>query len=452
MKRAQARSRPQLRRKAPPVRTIVLTVVLLLSIAPRALGDTAMFRGDAQHSGVYERALSNFERVKWKFHTGGPVSSSPAVADGMVYVGSADGNLYALDRSTGALRWKFATKSRVVSSPAVANGMVFFGSYDGTFYAVDGRSGALKWKFSTGGERRFEGTHLHGSQPIAETMPDVFDVYLSSPTIWHGSVYFGSGDGNVYALDGSSGAMKWSFKTGNVVHASPAIADGTLFVGSWDSYFYALDASTGKEKWRFKTGDDPKIHNQVGIQSSAAVSNGIVYFGCRDSHLYALDAKTGRKRWSFGTGASWVISSPAVRGATVYFATSDSGLVYEITAAAGAVISRIDFHGWPMFSSPAIAGDMLYIGSWSGKLFAIDLRSRRLAWAFQTDAARANGSALTLANGSPNYAAAYRSDFYDDLVVGYVRMMTLGAILSSPVVDDHVVYFGSQDGNVYAIS
>ena len=98
-------------------------------------------------------------------------------------------------------------------------------------------------------------------------MPDPFDVYLSSPVVWNGTVYFGSGDGNVYALNALSGAMQWKFQTGDVVHASPAISAGRLYIGSWDSYFYALDATTGKQLWRFKTGEDPKIHNQVGIHS-----------------------------------------------------------------------------------------------------------------------------------------------------------------------------------------
>jgi len=115
--------------------------------------------------------------------------------------------------------------------------------------------------------------------------------------LWNGGVFFGSGDGNIYALNAASGVLTWKFKTGDVVHASPAIAGGRLFVGSWDSYFYALDAVTGKEKWRFKTGEDPVIHNQVGIQSSAAVVDGVVYFGCRDSNFYALDAATGEKKW-----------------------------------------------------------------------------------------------------------------------------------------------------------
>jgi outer membrane protein assembly factor BamB len=66
-------------------------------------------------------------------------------------------------------------------------------------------------------------------------MPDPFDFYLSSPVVANGAVYFGSGDTNIYALDAASGALKWKFKTGDVVHASPAISDGILFVGRWDS-------------------------------------------------------------------------------------------------------------------------------------------------------------------------------------------------------------------------
>jgi outer membrane protein assembly factor BamB len=267
-----------------------------------------MFRGGPQHSGVYDSSgRAKLSGVKWKFKTGGMVFSSPAVASGVVYVGSTDGNLYAIDLLSGTERWKFATKSRITSSPAVAQGLVYFVAYDGYLYAVNTLDGQLKWKFQSGGERRYTGTHLHGSQPAAEAMPDPFDFYLSSPVVWNGSVLFGSGDGNIYSLNADYGAPNWKFKTGDVVHASPAVADGTLFVGSWDTYFYALDATTGREKWRFKTGDDPEIHNQIGIQSSASVVKGMVYFGCRDSNLYALDARTGQKIWSFSNHGSWVI-------------------------------------------------------------------------------------------------------------------------------------------------
>jgi len=414
--------------------------------------DVATFRGDLQHTGNYKAAgLPRAPQVKWKFHTNGHFISSAAVAGGTVFVGNTDHFLYAIDQETGVQKWKFKTDSRITSSPAVAGGVVYFGSYDSAFYAVDAVTGQAKWKFQTQGERRFAAKHLHGADPAAETMPDPFDFYLSSPAVWNGSVYFGSGDGNIYALDAGSGNLMWKFKTGDVVHASPAIAGGTVFVGSWDSYFYALDAATGKEKWRFKTGEDPDIHNQVGIQSSAAVVDGTVYFGCRDSNFYAVDAQTGTKKWAFNNKGSWVIGSPAPQNGKVYFATSDSGLFYALDAKTGTSLFSLDFKHWPMFSSPALVGNVAYIGSHDGRLIAIDLTAERVVWAFQTDGARENGPAYTKADGTPKYEAAFEDFFYDNMVDGVQKMMSVGTILASPVVADNTIYVGSMDGNLYAL-
>jgi outer membrane protein assembly factor BamB len=176
-----------------------------------------------------------------------------------------------------------------------------------------------------------------------------------------------------------------------------------------------------------------------------------VYFGCRDSHMYALDEKSGQKVWSTDMHGSWVISSPAVRDGKVYFATSDSGLFYEADAKSGAVVFSVNFHGWPTFSSPAIAGDIVYVGSWAGTLTGIDLAGQKTAWTFHTDASKRFGPALTKADGTPNYDVAYASDFYDDIVAGFMRLMTVGAIFSSPVVADGTIYVGSTDGDLYAL-
>ena len=430
-----------------------LLLLSTLAFCSPLFAQDAMFRGNPQHTGVYPGpAVAQFTKIKWRFPTKGQVLSSPAIADGTLYIGSSDHFLYALDASNGTLRWKFKTGGRITSSPAVSAGLVYFGSFDSNFYAVDAATGHLKWKFTTAGERRFAATHLHGAEPAAETMPDPFDFYLSSPVVANGAVYFGSGDTNIYALDGATGALKWKFKTGDVVHSSPAISDGTLFAGSWDSYFYALDSTTGKEKWRFKTGDDPNIHNQVGIQSSAAVANGVVYFGCRDSKFYALDAATGKQLWFFANKGSWVIASPAVFDGKVYFATSDTGLIHALDAKSGAPLFSLDNKHWPMFSSPAIAGDTLYIGSHEGKLLAIDLKAQKFAWTFETDGTKANGSAFTKPDGSPKYEAAFFDFFYDDMVSGVQKMMAVGAILSSPAIANGTIYVGSTDGNIYALN
>jgi outer membrane protein assembly factor BamB len=425
---------------------------LFLVVCSPALAQEATFRGNPQHTGVYPGpGISKFTKVRWQFQTKGQVLSSPAVAGDTIYIGSSDHKLYALDRTTGAKKWEFKTESRITSSPAVNAGIVYFGSFDGNFYAVDAATGKEKWKFATPGERRFAATHLHGSSPAAEVMPDPFDFYLSSPVVSNGMVHFGSGDTNIYALDATTGALKWKFKTGDVVHGSPAISGGVLFVGSWDSFFYALDAATGKEKWRFKTGEDADIHNQVGLQSSPAIVDGVVYFGCRDSNFYAVDAATGAKRWAFSNKGSWVIASPAVTDGKVYFATSDTGLFHALDAKTGALVFSIDNKHWPMFSSPALAGGLAYVGTHQGKLLAIDLKAQKLAWTFDTDGFKKDGTTWTKADGTPDYEAAFTDFFYDDMVSGVQKMMAVGAILSSPVVVDGTIYFGSADGNVYAI-
>jgi eukaryotic-like serine/threonine-protein kinase len=431
-------------------------LVALLSAClsvPALAQSIASFRGDAQHSGIYlQSGVPLLHGIKWKFKTGGAVISTPAVMDGTAYFGSNDHYVYAVNLADGAQRWKFKTGSRVTSSPAVYRGHVYFGSYDGNIYSVDAKTGEQHWKFASKGERRFTGRHLHGQDPSGESMPDPFDYYLSSPAIVQETVYVGSGDGNVYALDAASGALRWKFHTGDVVHASPAIANGIVYIGSWDSYFYALDAKSGQQRWRFKTGEDHDIANQVGIQSSATVADGVVYFGCRDSNLYALDAATGAKKWVYSNKGSWVISTPIANDGTLYFATSDSGLFNAVDSKTGALKYSLSFHHWPMFSSPAIAGRSLYIGSNSGTLMAIDLDKHAAAWVFSTDGANRNAAALTQKGGDPNYAAVFSDNFYDDLVLGVWKMLSIGAVLSSPVIERDMIYFGSTDGNLYAIS
>lgn len=411
----------------------------------------AMFRGDPAHSGASAaQAPRQFHRVKWKFPTGDRLVSSPVLQEGQLYFGGDDGNIYAVEAETGRQTWKRPTGGPVPSTPAVANGMVYAASYDGKFYALNAQTGAVKWKFTTGGERRFQAKGIHGLEPKNQTIADQFDVFLSSPVIAQGAVSFGSGDGHLYALDANSGELKWKFKTGDVIHASPAYADGVLYVGSWDSNFYAVDAATGKEKWRFHGGEDPLIHNQVGFQSSAAVADGVVYVGCRDSNLYALEAATGKEKWRFNNEMSWVISSPAVAEGKVFFATSDSSLYHVAEAATGkSLLKQLDKAY--MFSSPTVAGDVVLIGVLNGSLVARDRNSGELLWEFQTEASKQNKGWVLTADRKFNGPMLYSSSWREAPTVSTDRQFSIGAIFSTPLVANGVVYFGSTDGNLYAI-
>jgi outer membrane protein assembly factor BamB len=410
-----------------------------------------MFRGDAAHGGSYAaEAPRAFHRVKWTFPTGDRIVSSPVYGNGVVYFGSDDGNVYAVDAVDGRQRWKRKTRGPVSSTPAVSGDWLYVASYDGKLYALDALTGAPRWTFVTGGERRFEAKGLHGFQPKNQTVADPFDVFLSSPVVAAGSVFFGSGDGNVYALSAASGELRWKFRTGDVVHASPAYANGVVYVGSWDSYFYAIDATSGTERWRFQGGEDPLIHNQVGFQSSPAVVDGVVYTGCRDSNLYAIDAATGKEKWRFNNEGSWVISSPAVTGGKVIFGTSDSSRYFVLAAHDGKPIVQRQDQAY-MFSSPAIAGSVVLIGVLNGTLAARDLDNGELLWQFRTDASKRNDGWALTADGKFNAPMLFSSEWREAPIVASARQFGVGSIFSSPLVVDGVIYFGSTDGNLYAI-
>ena len=261
----------------------------------------AMFRANPQHTSEYDNDGSVPTKAElWRFGTKGPVRSSPAVSNGIVYVGSRDKNLYAIDAMTGKKKWRFGTKGSVRSSPAVSNGIVYVGSYDDNLYAIDAVTGKEKWRFATGG------------------------FVSSSPVVANGVVYFGSADKNLYAIDAVTGKEKWRFATGGSVFPPPAVSNDVVYVGSYfgsaDKNLYAIDAVTGKEKWRFATGGS--------VFSSPAVSNGVVYFGSDDKNLYAIDAVTGKEKWRFATG-EFVRSSPAVSNGVVYVG-SDNNNLYAI--------------------------------------------------------------------------------------------------------------------------
>lgn len=427
------------------------TVLLLAFCLSGTCQAQSMFRSNPEHSGVYPgEGPRQFHHLKWKFPTGNRIVSSPVLSNNKIYFGSDDGNVYAVDAESGRQIWKRSTKGPVASTPAIANGLVYVNSYDGNFYALNAETGALKWKFATEGERRFEAKGLHGMQPKNQTIADPFDIYLSSPVVAEGAVYFGSGDGNVYALDAATGDLRWKFKTDDVVHASPAFANGTVFIGSWDSYFYAIDAKSGKERWRFHGGEDPLIHNQVGFQASPAVVDGIVYTGCRDAQMYALDATNGKEKWRFDNTLSWVNTSPAVAQGKVFFATSDSSLYHVIDALAGKSIIRQQGKA-NMFSSPAIAGNVVFIGVLNGTLEARDVKTGELLWDFQTDASKQNKGWVLTADRKFNDPLLFFDNWREAPLLAQDLQTTVGSIFSSPLVADGVVYFGSTDGYLYAL-
>ena len=116
------------------------------------------------------------------------------------------------------------------------------------------------------------------------------------------------------------GTVLWTFKTGGIVHRAPAIgSDGTVYIGSSNAKVHALDGESGVKKWEFKAG--------FWVRSSPAIGpDGTVYIGSADKKLYAINGKSGEKKWEFKTGDE-VFSSPAIGSdGTVYVGSADNKL------------------------------------------------------------------------------------------------------------------------------
>jgi outer membrane protein assembly factor BamB/tRNA A-37 threonylcarbamoyl transferase component Bud32 len=170
-------------------------------------------------------------RIAWKVEMGGPVRSSVSFGEDMLYFGCEDGSVVALD-IRGEMKWRTRARRAVTSSPFIdlEEGILYVGSMDWNVYALDARTGWSVWRYRAGG-------------PI-----------VSSPTLMNGVVYIGSADKNMYALDARNGRVLWNYETEGQVNSNPICAEGAVYFGSVDEHLYSLDAETGELRWRFKTG------------------------------------------------------------------------------------------------------------------------------------------------------------------------------------------------------
>ncbi|MEP7269695.1 MAG: PQQ-binding-like beta-propeller repeat protein, partial [Saprospiraceae bacterium] len=366
-----------------------------------------------------------------------------------LFFGSGDSSLYCVHANDGALVWKFKTGGAVHSSPAVVDGEVFFGSHDGNFYALNANDGKAKWTFKTEGEKLFSAKGIHGQLPKDSLFVDEWDFWLSSPAIEGNNIYFGSGDGYFYALNKIDGTEKWKFKTTGIIHSSPALAFGNVYFGGWDTYLHALNAQNGKEVWKFKTPEDTVIYNQTGITSSPVIIDSIVYFGCRDSRVYALDAVTGKLQWSKYNQMGWISQTPSVFDNKVMYASGSSKRFVALDKNTGDSVYNMNAETGA-FSSPSIVGTTLFYGDFAGVMHARDVATGKLIWSFHVPST----DPYRILN--PDFS--FNDSLIDVAVKKYKGsksfvqiILTKGAILSSPVVKDGTIYFGSTDGYLYAL-
>jgi eukaryotic-like serine/threonine-protein kinase len=349
------------------------------------------------------------------------------------------------------LLWKYTVPSwtghsftgeyAIYSSPAVVGGTLYVGSLDDNVYALNATNGDKLWNYTTGGEVN------------------------SSPAVINGVLYVGSNDFNVYALNAANGAKLWNYTTSGVVSFSPSVVNGVVYIGSLDGNIYALNATNGDKLWSYTTGS---------YVSSPAFANGVVYAGS-GNNIYALNAATGDKIWNYTTGGS--VLDPAVVGGVVYISSAalKSNNVYAFNATDGNELWTYhisNYQNWGI-SSPAVANGAVYVAS-SGSnasfdainnVYALNAGNGDQLWNYTNEwpgtiiwssPAIAGGAVYVSCNGNPGLLYALNVTNGIQLwqyqpVFNYENNNASDTFASSPVVVNGVVYIGSNDATIYAI-
>lgn len=311
----------------------------------------------------------------WTFAAEDEIRGSVFYDRGIVYVGSYDNNLYAVNGKDGSFAWKYPSDGGVVGRPAVDHGVLYFGSEDHKLYAISQRSGKLLWNYSTDDPIRcspiiaeghvFIGSDdgfLHAVNMTSHRCTwrvDAISPIRSSPFVTSENVYFGCESGEFFAID-FRGEVRWRFKAKRAVTSSPTVADGTVFFSSLDSSFYALDAKSGWVLWRFHMGK--------GSISSPCAFEKYVFVGSADNNIYCLDARSGKEIWRFACEHQ-VSGSPVVYKENLFCGAAD-GNIYCLDYRTGKLRWKYATGG-PITGTPLIESDVLYIGSLDHILYSL---------------------------------------------------------------------------------
>ena len=341
----------------------------------------AMWRGSTENPGV---AVDQIGPVAlnlgptWTYETGAGISSSPAVADGKVFIGSFDGYLYCLDVEDGHQLWNFSIGQYVESSPAYYDGKVYTGSDNGHFYCIDAETGQQIWNASDG----------NGEYDPFITGSGQMNI-RSSPIVYDGKVYVGGGTtGIFYCFNAETGQEIWHYSTGATITSSAAVADGYVYIfsgrTSGNNFFkFSVDSTTGTpvNSWSIPVsyGSGTFLRSYPHSYTPVVVGDRI-YIGCPQGYLVCINANTGAQ--IYATPADYVgQTTENPHGSLLYY----DGTIY---APAGPTVEAANadngqpiwtaWGSWMVFCSTSLAtdsilgGPVVYCGSEAGSMTCWD--------------------------------------------------------------------------------
>lgn len=374
-------------------------------IEPAVGRDYTMYKGDPAHTGYIEERVQFPLKLAWKYlsEVAPENPSSPAVKDGVIYFASGT-RFYAVNAETGTLRWRYPASESLTAtirtSPVVGDGMVYFGAGDGRLYAISTEDGSLVWSFVTRSN------------------------ISSSPVLVDGVIYFGSDDRKLYALDAKTGAMKpkWfgGFNTKDGIAAPAAVSGNLIYFLSSDTVLYAANTISAQLSWATRVGAGSR-------QTTPVVADNTVYLAGGNT-LYALQSKSSRLKWSVQLPGE-ITTTPAVAKNVIYFAFKDGGAskICAFTSAGKLKWKEAVEIGAPSYSSPIVTEDMVVITANKGIILALDSETGDVKWKYTV-------TPSILEYGSQRYKLRYVN------------------LVAAPVIANGVLYVLADDGALHAFS
>lgn len=357
----------------------------VLSNTPAVQGNWPLFHDNLNRDGNSATNGPAMLAEAWAYCTGAAVLSSPVVSNGVVYSGSTNGTLAALNARSSRLLWRFQASGSIYSTPDVENGMIYFGDTNGFVYAINTSNGQLTWK------SRVDGT---GAK------------VWSSPAVVNGLVFLGAASalnekpkvaGEVLAFDAATGARRWRTwimpdgAPGGGVWSSPAVDVNRdiVYVGTGDpdDGVQALSLSDGHLLWHWRSvvkdvgdtdvGSGPILYTDTQGRERVAV-------GGKNGNLYSLDAQSGRELWHTYIGNN-IFGTPTYASDTLYVTgvLARQSVTYAINAETGQPLWHNSIP-YIVYASPAISGHTLYLGvgdgfsAFGGGVDVIDTSNGRL--------------------------------------------------------------------------
>lgn len=297
--------------------------------------------------------------------------ASPVVSDGMVFIGTAAGNLHVLSAATGERSRTIKHSAPIHGAPLIAGDRAYLVDANGTLAAFATDTGALEWQ-----------TPLHATAAGQRPRPanETFNRRTPVPVLVDRMLYVGSSDGHVYALDAETGRVHWRQPVNAAVYATVGFAGDTLWVGAMDGSVIALDRASGRERQRTRL-PGPVVSTPVAIGDRVIV-------GCRNYSLYGLGELDLKPQWRHTFWFSWIESVPAVDRGTLYIGGSDYARVSATDATTGETHWATVVHGLT-WGTPVVTADTVYAGTSAqrgailpheGGIVALERRTGTIRW------------------------------------------------------------------------